>query len=171
MRLLFVFLALLTACAGDGGKATSNDSARVGQMHKPELSPADTTYVPTGIYFLTDSQKGVKMRLRGSDDVYTIAPVAFASVKNIIKTKLEKTAVEKGVYNELCMTFDPKGTSDLKEGTGNPLQPKIAAVVANQLLFVVDNSAKITTGVMCVVLVGYSDAEMKALQNQVEHKR
>ena len=111
------------------------------------------------------------MRKRGSADVYTIVPNAFASVKNIIKTNLEKTPTEKVVYTELCMTFDAKGTDDLKFGTGNPLYPKIAAVVANQLLYVVDNTAKVSAGVMCIDLEGYSDAEMKALKNEVDHKR
>ena len=171
MRLLFIILLLLTACSGNPGKTTGNDSATVSQTHKPALSPINTTYMPTGFYFLDDSSEGVKMRKRGSNDVYAIAPNAFASVKNIINTKLEKTPIDKGVYTSFCMTFDSKGTNDLKKGTGNLLHPKIAVVVANQLLYVVENNANIKTGIMCVALVGYSDPEMKALQNEVEQKR
>jgi len=51
------------------------------------------------------------------------------SVKNIIKTKWKKLS-EKGVDDRACMTFDSKGTNDLKEGTGKLLHPKIAVVVA-----------------------------------------
>ena len=127
--------------------------------------------MPTGFYYLADSLEGIKMRKRGSHEVYTIAPAAFASVKNIVNTKLKKTYTDKGVYAELCMTFDSKGTNDLADGTGNVLHPQIAVVVANQLLFVVNNTAKIKTGVMNVYLDGYTDPELKALQDAVEHKR
>ncbi|WP_295674696.1 hypothetical protein [uncultured Mucilaginibacter sp.] len=172
MRPLFVILLVLTACSGNAGKTADNDSAITKQTRNSALSATDTTYMPTGFYFLADSSTGVKMRMRGSGDVFVIARNAFASVKNIVKATLKKTSTKKGVYTELCMTFDSKGTHDLKEGTGNfLLQPKIAMVVANQLLYVVDNNAKITTGVVFVALLGYSDTEMRALQDQVEHKK
>lgn len=172
IRPLFVTLLLLvTACSANTGKTAANDSAAVNQTGKPVLPGSNTTYMPTGFYYLADSLEGIKMRKRGSDEVYTIAPAASASVKNIVHTKLKKTYNEKGVYAELCMTFDSKGTNDLAEGTGNLFHPKIAVVVANQLLFVVDNTAKIKTGVMNVYLGGYTDPELKALQAEVEHKR
>ncbi len=172
MRPLFVILLLLTACSGNHVKTTDNNSATANQTHKLTVSPANTTYMPTGFYFLADSSTGIKMRVRGSDNVYTIAPNAFASVKNIIKAELIISPDEKELHTSLRMAFDAKGTNELKEGTSSfLLHPKIAVIVANQLLYVVDNNAKITTGVMFVELMDYSDLEMKALQNQVEHKR
>lgn len=171
-RPLFVILLLLiTACSANPDKTAGNDSATVNQTSKSALPGAKTSYMPTGFYYLADSLEGIKMRKRGSDEVFTIARTAFASVKNIASTKLKKTYTDKGVYAELCMTFDAKGTNDLAAGTGNPLQPKIAVVVANQLLWVVDNTAKIKTGVMNVYLEGYTDPELKTLQDEVEHKR
>lgn len=167
IRLLFIILLLLTACSGNAGKPTGNDSALVSQTHKSALSSNNNTYMPTGFYFLADSSGGVKMRIRGSNEIYTIAPGAFASVKNIISVKLKKTPID----TALVMTFDPKGTNDLKEGTGKLFHPKMAVVVANQLLYVVDNNANITAGVVHVQLLGYSDREMKALKNEVEQKR
>jgi len=171
-RSLFVILLLpVTACSSNTGKTAVNDSATVTQTRKPALSGTKTTYMPTGFYYIADSLQGIKMRKRGSNEVYTIAPAAFASVKNIVNTKLKKTYNDSGVYAEIRMEFDAKGTNDLADGTGNVLHPKIAVVVANQLLFVVDNAAKIKTGVMNVYLDGYTDPELKALQDAVEHKR
>jgi hypothetical protein len=169
-RPLLAILLLLTSCSSNVSKTKGNDSA-INQINKPASSSIDTTYMATGFYFVADSSEGVKMRIRGSNEVYTIAPDAFASVKNIIKTKLERTQTEKGVYTDLCMTFDSKGTNDLKEGTGKLLHPKMAVVVANQLLYVVDNNANITAGVVYVTLLGFSDSEMKVLQNEVDHKK
>ncbi len=111
------------------------------------------------------------MRLRGSDEVYTIARDAFASGKDIVDTRWETTSTKAGVNTNLCMKFNYKGTNDLKDGMGNPMHPKIAAVVANQLLFVVDNSTKVTGGEMCVALIGFSKSEMKAIRLDVMHKK
>jgi hypothetical protein len=104
IRLLLVILLLLTACSGNSGKPTSNDSAIVNQANKSALSSINTAYMQTGFYFLADSSEGVKMRIRGSNEVYTIVPGAFASVKNIISVKLEKTPID----TALVMTFDPQ---------------------------------------------------------------
>lgn len=127
--------------------------------------------MPTGFYYLVEDSKGVKMPLRGSGAVYVLAPSAFASVKDVARTQLTKTSMESGIYTELCMIFDPKGTQDLRNGTGNPQHPKIAVVVANQLLYVVDNNSKIKTGVMCVGLVDFSESEMLSLKAEVDNKR
>jgi len=170
-QLSFAMLLLLTACSANSGKTSANDSDTVNQTRKPALSGIKTTYMPTGFYYLADSLEGIKMRKRGSDEVYTIAPAAFASVKDIANTKLKKTYTDSGMYAELCMTFDSKGTHDLAAGTGNLLHPKMALVIANQLLYVVDNTAKIKTGIMYVDLEGYTDPELKTLQNEVDHKR
>ena len=168
-RLSFAMLLLLTACSAN--TTSGNDSDTVNKTDKRALLGVKITYMSTGFYYLADSLEGVKMRKRGSDEVYTIAPAAFASVKNIADAKLKKTYTDSGVYAEVCMTFDSKGTNDLADGTGNVLHPKIAVVIANQLICVVDNTAKIKTGVMNVYLEGYTDPELKALQDAVEHKR
>jgi hypothetical protein len=170
-RLSFAILLLLTACSANPGKSSANHSGTVNQTRKPALSGIKTTYMPTGFYCLADSLEGIKMRKRGSDEVYYIAPAAFASVKNIANTKIKKTYTDSGVYAEIRIAFDSKGTNDLAEGTGNILHPKIAVVIANQLLYVVDNTYKMKAGVMYVYLEGYTDPELKALQDEVEHKR
>ena len=131
----------------------------------------DTVYMPTGFYFVREGQNGVKMREDKTRTIYTLSPEALASVANVVETKLERTPGEKGNTTELCMTFDAKGTEDLKQGTGNPVYPKIAAVVANKLLFVVKNKVSIKTGVMCVALVGFSDQEMTDMQHAVDLKK
>ncbi|HEX8023036.1 hypothetical protein [Mucilaginibacter sp.] len=133
--------------------------------------PVDTTYMPTGFYFLAEKGKGISMREEKSDDIYTISPLPFASVKNISKVKFEKVQLQQGAYTNLCMTFDDTGTKDLAKGTGNPLHPKIAVIIANKLLYVVENGTSIKTGIMCVVLLGYSEKEMEEMRNAIDIKR
>jgi len=69
------------------------------------------------------------------------------------------------------LTFDDQGTKDIEEGTGNSMHPKIAVVIANKLLYVVENTSKIKTGIMCIALIGYSEQEMEAMRHSVENKR
>lgn len=124
----------------------------------------------TGFYFLTDKQDAIQMRKENSNDVYSLSKTPFASVINIKQTELKTRKLQQGDYTELCMTFDTKGTRDLKEGTGNISHPKIAIVIAGKLLYVVDNTSKIKTGVMCIGLVGYSNEEMGAIKQAVDQK-
>jgi hypothetical protein len=149
-------------------------------IHPPKLlalikarsgKPVDTTYMATGFYFLADEGKEVSMRKDKSEEIYPISRLPFASVENISNTKLETTHLKDVDYTSLCITFDSKGTKDLAEGTGNPLHSKIAVVVANRLLYVVENTTSIKTGVMCLELVGYSEKEIEEMRNSVNIKR
>ncbi|MGF2412294.1 MAG: hypothetical protein ACQUYJ_08210 [Ferruginibacter sp.] len=92
------------------------------------------------------------MKKENSDEIYSIAKVPFASVNNIAKVELEQTKSDGEMYSNLCMTFDTKGTKDLEEGTANPLHPQLAIVIANKLLYVVDNNVNSKIGIMCVTL-------------------
>lgn len=131
----------------------------------------DTTYMATGFYFLAEKGKGIKMREEKSDEIYTIAPLPFASVKNIVRITSEKGQYQKQEYTNLCMTFDDTGTKDLAKGTGNPLHPKIAVIIANRLLYVIENKTPIKSGTTCVILLGYSKKEMDEMRNSIDKKR
>ena len=131
----------------------------------------DTAYMYTGYYFLTEGPGGVNMKKENSDEIYTISKVPFASVNNIVKAELEQNKLDGKTYNNLCMTFDAEGTKDLEEGTGNPRHPQIAIVIANKLLYVVDNNVNFTTGMMCVALVGYFKMEMEMMLQAVLDKK
>ncbi|MRG44099.1 hypothetical protein GFS24_03190 [Chitinophaga sp. SYP-B3965] len=136
--------------------------------HSPK--PVDTSYMRTGFYFLADPQDGVKMQRKNSTETFYIAKTPFASVDNIHKTKLEEDNFEGKPYFSLRMEFDAKGTEDLKAGTGHPLHPKLALVLANKLLYVVDNASSIKTGIFTIVLDGYSEQEAKTVRRAVEEK-
>jgi len=174
-KMTFLFSPLLSVASfiscSDNSASTKNNETQTTVSGLSASEKVDTTYMPTGFYFLTGGEnKGVKMKQEGSNVIYSLSKVPFASVNNIRQTKLQTTKLEQGDYTELCMTFDTKGRSDLKEGTGNSLQPKIAVVITGKLLYVVDNSTKIKTGVMCVGLVGYSDEEMNEIKKAVDEK-
>ena len=165
---LLTFLMFITACSSNSTQTVESSTAKnkISNVHGKLI---DSTYMRTGFYFL--AEKGISMHLDKSNEIYTISPSPFASVENVIKTKIEKTQLKNGDYTELCMTFDKIGTENLTEGTGNPLHPKIAVVVANHLLYVVENTTSIKTGVMCVGLVGYSEKEMEEMRHSVDIKR
>ncbi|MDB4920049.1 MAG: hypothetical protein JWQ54_2032 [Mucilaginibacter sp.] len=192
--LSIVFMLVLLTCVGQYNRAnyaeiksnTENQTETAGKPSDtttgppPKLltlikarheKPIDTTYMPTGFYFLAEKGKGIDMREEKSDEIYTISPLPFASVKNISKVKFEKVQLREGEYTELCMTFDDTGTKNVAKGTGNPQHPKIAVIIANRLLYVVENRTSIKTGIMCVALLGYSEKEMEEMRNSIDIKR
>ena len=171
--LFFSLLVLITACSAHSAHNSYTESSldTVSVTNITGKKIADTTYMLTGFYFLVPEGKGINKRIEKSETVYTIASSPFASVKNISKVKLETTHLKDRNDAELCLTFDKKGTRDLEEGTGNAMHPKIAVVVANRLLYVVENTSKIKTGIMCIALIGYSGQEMEAMRYTVENKR
>lgn len=167
---LFLTLTSFISCSGDSaskkGIETQNNTFDLSVSEK-----VDTTYMPTGFYFLTNEENnGVKMKEEGSNNIYLLSKMPFASVNNIRETELQITKGDQDDYTELCMTFDAKGTRDLEEGTGNSSQPKIAVVITGKLLYVVNNTTKIKTGVMCLGLHGYSNDEMNEIKKAVDEK-
>lgn len=179
MSRMLILMLLLVSCSQNSSKQinldsvlyNSNDSVRYNLIDTAKLNKANTTYLHTGFYFLSVEKNGVRKQIEKSNEFYTIAPKPFASVDDIIKTKLEKTKLKNGeIYTELCLTFNAKGAKDIQEGTGNYLHPKIAVVIANKLLYVVESNATITTGIMCIGLYDYSDKEINVLQKEVDRK-
>ncbi len=166
VSLYFCFIS----CENNSSKKKSRFSANH-STDALENRKTDTLYMCTGYYFLAEGQDGIKMKKENSTEIYSIAKVPFASVNNIVKAELEQIKVKGEIYNDLCMTFDPKGTKDLEEGTKNPLHPQIAIVIANKLLYVVDNNVKSEIGIMCVSLVGYSEQEMQTMRQAVVDKK
>lgn len=161
-----------TAASGVADTSTEPQPKLLSLIKARNEKPLDTTYMATGFYFLEEDGKGINMREEKTNDIYTVARLPFASVQNITKTNFEKGHLQNGgEYTELCMTFNEKGTKAIAEATGNPLHPKIAVVIANKLLYVVENSTVIKTGVMCVAVVGYSEKEMEEMRKAIENKR
>lgn len=167
---LIIFFCGVISCGSNSSKKQVHSSANhnSGTSNNKKI---DTNYVYTGYYFLTEEQDGIKMKKENSDEIYSIAKVPFASVSNIAKVELEQTKSDGKMYSNLCMTFDAKGTKDLEEGTGNPLHPQLAIVIANKLLYVVDNNVNSKIGIMCVTLVGYSAKEIQTMLQAVVDKR
>ena len=128
-------------------------------------------YMHTGFYFLAEEKDGIKMKIEGSGEIYTISKNPFASVNNIAKTELRKNKLDDNtIITSLCMTFDNKGTKDIESNTGNPLHPKVAVIIANKLFYVFDNNAKFSKGIMCVILENLSGQEMIELKKKVDEK-
>jgi hypothetical protein len=125
----------------------------------------------TGFYFVTDKEDGIEKKIERSNEVYKIEKKPFASVQNVSSTELKEIKVKDGIYTELCMTFDEKGSKDIRLGTGNIDHPKLAVIIDNKLLYVVDNTTQIKTGVMCVGLVDYSKEEINAAKQAVDEKK
>jgi hypothetical protein len=174
-KMTFLFSLFLTSTffisCSDNSASKKSIQSENNVTSLPASQQVDTTYMPTGFYFLTDEKNdGIRMKDESSGDYYSLAKAPFASVTNIKQTELKTTKLEQGDYTELCMTFDNKGTKDLGDGTGNSLHSKIAVVIVGKLLYVVDNTTKIKTGVMCVGLVGYSKEQMTEIKKAVDQK-
>jgi hypothetical protein len=136
------------------------------------VEKAGSPYMPTGFYYLGNGEDTIAMKIAGTGETYLISKTPFAGVADIMATTLTDTNLEKNeIYTELCMKFNEKGTQDLAAGTGNTLQARIAVVICNTLLYVVDNTSSIKTGVMCVGVEGYTPEEINTLKACVDSKR
>lgn len=137
----------------------------------PVMSYKSPSYMRTGFYYLAEPSHGVRMQKAHSNEIYSVARSPFASVDHISRTELSRQNCDGTKTVALCMIFDPEGTKDIQRGTGNPLHPKIAVIIANKLLYVVDNSTRIEKGVMCILVDEYSEQEIAAMQKAIEEKK
>lgn len=167
-----VLISSFISCTND---AIRNKQVQINEYPQPPYS-TDTSkltkeYVATGYYLLTDNLDGIKMRKAQSDQVYSVAKKPFVSVDNILHCSLQIDTIEDAIEGSINMGFDEKGTQNFKDITGNPLHPYIAVVVANRLLYVVENQQKITTGKTRILIDGYSKEEMQAMVDEIKKKK
>ena len=111
------------------------------------------------------------MRQVQSDEVYTISPKPFVSVNNISHCSLKIDTTDNRILGNVMLDFDEKGTQDYIKVTGNPLYPFIAVVIANKLLYVVENREKMTKGKVTILIDGYSKKELEKMVNAVNRKK
>jgi|GEM_PF-1761751 len=132
---------------------------------------ADTTYMPTGFYFLEKNPAdGVVMRKENTDLFYSLTKTAFGAVEDIRLTRLETTKTPEGENTALCLEFNKKGTKKLADATGKPEHPEIALVLAGKLIYVIKNTSEISTGVVCISLIGYSNMDLIELKKKIDNK-
>lgn len=159
-----------SAGPGDNEQQNNRDS-HPPTVHVKHAKHDSTSYVASGFYFLEESGQGIKMRKDHSAEDYDISEKPFVSVKNILSASAQKNAIEgRGMY-DVNIVLDNAGTKDFALGTGNPEHPYIAVVIANRLLYVVENTTQITTGKMQIMLVGYSEKEVNDMIDAIHHKR
>jgi hypothetical protein len=166
----FLFLLLFFSACSDGNVKSFHENYNTdNNTDTATLTEVTTTYMHTGFYNVVGDGKGVNMRKEKSDEIYSLSPTPFVSVNDVTKAELERTKLEDGMYTQLCLTFNAFGAQNMKEGTGSRKYAKIAFVIANRLLYVVENKNSIDGGNMCIGLVDYSEKEMQTMLNEVLH--
>lgn len=180
IKLLLSLIILLLSCTqGSNSKRIKidsllynvNDSARLHIVDTAALNRVDTNYMRTGFYLLSYDNNGVRKREEKTGEIYSIASTPFASVDDVIKTSIQKTKLENGEeYSELCLTFNEKGTENIKAATNKALQSKMAVIIANKLIYVVKIEGVIKTGVVYIGLYDYTEEEIEALKKAVDNK-
>jgi preprotein translocase subunit SecD len=176
LPLSLLFAISLFSCQENGKAYSPNkktvdpDNIRPAEVVSSDTSGLNHAYVATGFYFLAAGDSGIKMRKDFSNKIYTLADKPFIGVNNIKYARVQKNKDEQGVYSFLNMVLDDQGTRKFKEVTGNPAYPFIAIVIANRLLYVVENKANITTGIMNIIVNEYSEKELKELLVAISRK-
>jgi hypothetical protein len=146
-------------------------------IHATTSKIVDTNYVRTGFYYLTEGGDGIRKKCEADGEVYSLAKIPFVSVDNVSESEIKMEKIKDKVYPNLCLQFDEKGTTDLEEGSGNPLHPQIAVVIAGKLIYLVENrpGSKTTTGKVCIMIegsgMGVSGLELEAMKRAVDNKR
>jgi hypothetical protein len=177
MRALFMVNIFLTALLlsfipkTDGNKPITTQTRLNSDIVYSDASQVGDLYVSTGFYFLANKGQGVKMRKDHSDENYDISNKPFVSVKNILRTHAQKNIIQQRVTYGVTIVLDNQGAKYLEEGTGNPAYPYMAVVIANRLLYVVENTSKIKTGIMNIVLVDYTEKEVNEMVDAINKKK
>ena len=171
-----ILSTLILSCGNDNDEsinqpATTNQNPIYTVYDESDTAVLGKTYMPTGFYYLTDKKDGVKMLKEQSNEVYKISRTPFVAVDNILRASLVKTKLESGISSSIQMVMNNKGTRDLKQGTGNFAHPYIAVVIANRLLYVVENNYKTETGIMTIILANYPEKVMEEMLDAIRHKR
>ncbi len=176
MRSLSLFLVVTTlmSCGNAGRKKPADTMATLAQtcneMSHVAVPRLDSGVMRTGLYYVVGSVLGVKIEMRGTREVYYLSDKPFVSVEDLCSSELLVNNFSGRPVTDLCLKFNAKGTSELERGTGNLAHPKIAIVVAGQLLAVGDNPEKTTSGSICVSLVEISQSERLEMKAAVDRK-
>jgi preprotein translocase subunit SecD len=170
---ILFFLIILFSCQGNINKDIYNQS-EWGNFNKNAINSdtikSDSTYLFTGFYFASEKGQGKIMKDPNLNKIYKITTAPFVSVKNIIKATVEKSMVSQNVYN-VKIVLDKIGTKDLEEGTGNPLHPYMAVIFTNKLIYVVENKAKIKSGIVSISLADYSEQQVNKIVEAINQKK
>jgi len=176
MRTIFMINLLLTILLSSCGNNKNQDKNFAIEhrstpiINSSDTSKVDSSYVRTGFYFLTDIGKAIKMHMDHSNQDFYISQKPFVSVKNILRVNAQKNIIDGRTTWGVTLVLDNQGTKDLEEATGNSIYPKIAIVMANRLLYVVENSSKIKTGIMQIILIDYNQNEVDEMVNAISNK-
>lgn len=165
-------LPFLFVNCSDGHVKSFNENYQAEKnMETDSSTKVDKMYMYTGFYNVVGDRNAIRMQKYKSEEIYTLSPKPFASINDVVKVELEKTKLSSGVCNELCLTFNSKGKEDIKDGTGSGKYARIAIVVANRLLYVVENRNSIEGEKVSIILEDYSEKEMQIILNEVRQKK
>jgi len=168
----FILTTLLLSCSDSHHNNVQQvNNANNQQAVYTDTVKNDSSYVFTGFYFLSDSGDRIKMRKDHSDEDYEISQKPFVSIKNILRATAQKNVFEGRDTYGMTIVLDNSGTKDLQQVTGNSEHPYIAVVIANRLLYVVENTSKIKTGIMQIILVDYTEKEVNDMMDAIHRKR
>jgi hypothetical protein len=173
-NIIYPFLSLLlflSACSDGNVKSFHEKYDADSNTDTATATEVTTTYMHTGFYNVVGEGKGVNIRKEKSDEIYSLSLTPFVSLNDVTKAELQRTKLEDGIFTQLCLTFNDIGKRNLKEGTGSRKYAKIACVITNRLLYVVENKNSIDGGSMCIGLVDYSEKEMQIMLNEVQQKK
>ena len=169
---ILILMTLLLSCSNGANKNTqAQTDAHNQQTIYSDTSKSDSFYVFTGFYFLADNEQGIKMRKDHSNEVYNISRNPFVSIKNILRAAAQKNVIQGHDTYGVTIVLDNAGTKAFEQGTGNSAHPYVAVVIANRLLYVVENTSKIKTGIMQIALVDYSEKEVNDMIEAITQKR
>lgn len=170
---IFILTTLLLSSSDSTHK---NTQVQIGADNNQQAIYSDTvkndsSYVSTGFYFLADNGRGIRMRKDHSEEDYDISKKPFVSINNILRATAQKNVIQGRDTYGVTIVLDNAGTKDLEQGTGNSEYPHIAVVIANRLLYVVENTSQMKTGIMQIILVDYSEKEVNDMIEAINQKR
>lgn len=157
----FLILLPLAACLSNSSNNTVSSISL----------QADSTFLRTGFYELSDSYNGLKKTEEYTGETVYLSPKPLTSVDDVIASKLTREHIDSGRVDGINLQYNAKGTAALSKFSANPDVHKTAVVIANRLMYIVEIKGHITTGNVSIYLSNQSEQEIEALRQLIEQKK
>jgi preprotein translocase subunit SecD len=166
-----VCLWCITGCAQIPAKVISENSGS--SATSKDFIIKDSSYLPTGWYYVVDSPNGYKKQLDKSAETYYLDPVPVVTSKNILSFEIYETTNQHKKYHVLVMPLDKNGTLAWSSATrkSSMRMGRLAFVVKNSLLYAANVNEQITGGITALNRGVYTRKELEKIQIEIESEK
>ena len=160
----FLFISAIATSACGGNLDQAGEPTMKSGSHWDSIQSSDSTYLPTGWYYVLEDSSGVERVLDRSTEKYWLRAKPIITGDHIVEFK---TYHSKSGDVGLSMQLDKDGINAWSWATGRAIGGELAFVVNNRLLYVAKVNSEITNGMTALNRGIYDEEELKAIEVEI----